>query len=112
MELAHDDYPGLRIIHVHGGRIDSAVAIQFKDAMRAATNGLSHRALLNLGEVGFIDSSGLGAIVFALKQMPRGCRLDLACLQPEVARVLRLTRMDRVFVIHDSLDTAIVPDGH
>ena len=111
MDLTHTDYPGLRVIHVAAGRIDSAAAIQFKDQMRALTDELDYRAVLDLKDVKFIDSSGLGAIVASMKQMPKGIRLDLATLQPDVARVLRLTRMDKVFVIHDALDTAVVPNG-
>ena len=55
-------------------------AIAFKDAMRTATQDETGRAILDLSEVTFIDSSGLGAIVAALKQMPDGTALELACL--------------------------------
>lgn len=106
MELSSIDFANCRVIRVEAERIDSAVAIHFKDQMRALSEGLAVRAILDLGQVTFIDSSGLGAIVAALKQMPAEVRLDLANLQDEVARVLRLTRMDRVFVIHDSVETA------
>ncbi len=50
-------------------RIDAAVAIQFKDAMRAATDGGPDRVILDLSGVDFIDSSGLGAIVAAMKHL-------------------------------------------
>ncbi len=112
LELTHTDYPGLRVIHVAASRIDSAAAIQFKDQMRALTDTLTYRAVLDLSAVSFIDSSGLGAIVASLKQMPSGIRLDLSSLQEDVARVLRLTRMDKVFIIHDALDLAVAPNGH
>lgn len=111
LDLTHTDYPGLRVIHVAAGRIDSAAAIQFKDQMRELTHDLDYRAVLDLRNVKFIDSSGLGAIVASMKQMPSGIRLDLANLQSDVARVLRLTRMDKVFVIHEALDTAVAPNG-
>ena len=61
-------------------------AIAFKDAMRAATQDETGRAILDLSEVTFIDSSGLGAIVAALKQMPNGAALELACLSSAVER--------------------------
>lgn len=112
VKLTYTDYPGLRVICVEAERIDSAAAIQFKDEMRTVTETLEHRAVLDLKNVAFVDSSGLGSIVASLKQMPEGIRLDLAALQPDVARVLRLTRMDRVFVIHEGVDTAVVPNGH
>lgn len=90
------------LIHVDEPRIDAAVAIRFKDRMRELTDGATGRVVLNLAGVEFIDSSGLGAIVTAMKQLPEGAVLELADLMPNVDRVFRLTRMDSVFTIHDT----------
>ena len=98
----------LQIVTVNAGRIDAAVAIQFKDAMRAETDGPSRRVILDLAQVGFIDSSGLGAIVAAMKQLGPGRRLDLAGLTPAVESVFRLTRMDTVFALFPTLDAALM----
>jgi len=87
-------------------RIDATVAIAFKDQMREATDGVSGRVVLDLGAVEFIDSSGLGAIVAAMKQLSGNRKLELAALSPPVAKVLRMTRMDSVFPIHDSVASA------
>ncbi|MGR3376102.1 STAS domain-containing protein [Salipiger abyssi] len=95
-----------QIIRVEEGRIDSAVAIQFKDAVRAAVSADAARVVLDLGQVEFIDSSGLGAIVAAMKGMAQGQRLDLAALRPMVDKVFRMTRMDTIFVIHDDVEAA------
>lgn len=81
-------------------RIDAAVAIQFKDRMRELAAGAGSRVILDLGQVGFVDSSGLGAIVAVMKALAPARRLELAALTPTVAKVFRLTRMDGVFVIH------------
>ncbi|WP_375174141.1 STAS domain-containing protein [Pseudooceanicola sp.] len=94
------------VIHVREPRIDAAVAIRFKDRMRELTDQARGRVVLDLGEVEFIDSSGLGAIVSAMKQLPEGAKLELADLMPNVDRVFRLTRMDTVFAIHGSVETA------
>lgn len=91
------------IITVNESRIDASAAIRFKDGMRALTNTGPAHAVLDLSRVTFVDSSGLGAIVAAKKQLKPGQRLDLAGLTPDVAKVFRLTRMDSVFVIHSSI---------
>jgi anti-sigma B factor antagonist len=88
------------VIRAGDPRIDAAVAIRFKDRMRELTEGAGGRVVLDLGQVEFIDSSGLGAIVGAMKQLPEGVTLELAALMPNVDRVFRLTRMDTVFTIH------------
>ena len=97
--------PGALIAEVGETRIDAASAIQFKDAMRAAAATSEGRIVLDLSRVEFIDSSGLGAIVAAMKMLAPERRLDLAAPTPNVQRVLRLTRMDTVFTVHADADT-------
>ena len=109
MHLTSTLINGVKIITVAVGRIDAAMAIQFKEDMRAETKGGPNRVILDLSRVDFVDSSGLGAIVASLKQMGAGRRLDLAGLTPTVDKVFRLTRMDTVFNLFPSLDEAITP---
>lgn len=89
------------VLQVTDSRIDAAVAIQFKEAMRVASEAPGNPVVLDLGSVTFLDSSGLGALVAVLKFLGPDRALELATLQPAVAKVLRLTRMDTVFAIHD-----------
>ncbi len=111
MELHETCHDGIKIVTVPEARIDAAAAIRFKDAMRAATADGPDHVVLDLSNVDFVDSSGLGAIVAAMKQMGQGRRLDLAGMTPDVAKVFRLTRMDTVFVIHDRADGAARRDA-
>ncbi|MCR8547666.1 STAS domain-containing protein [Salipiger sp. P9] len=106
MQLTITEAGDPQIIRVEDGRIDSAVAIQFKDAVREAVSASATRVVLDLGHVEFIDSSGLGAIVAAMKGLSQGQRLDLAALRPMVDKVFRMTRMDTIFVIHDTVEAA------
>lgn len=95
------------VISVDEPRIDAAVAIQFKDQMRALTAASTGRVVLDLSGVSFVDSSGLGAIVASMKQMDTGQTLELAGLMPNVQKVFELTRMDTVFRIHGDIDAAL-----
>jgi len=94
------------VVSVNELRIDASVAIQFKDRMREETENGETRVILDLSRVDFIDSSGLGAIVAAMKQLGTDRRLDLAGLNPNVDKVFRLTRMDTVFTLHRDLSDA------
>ena len=47
-------------------RIDAGSAIQFKDQMRDLTVDVKGRVVLDMAQVDFVDSSGLGAIVAAM----------------------------------------------
>lgn len=107
MELTSKTEDSFRIVSVKGARIDAAVAIEFKDAMRKETDDGPDVVILDLSDVQFIDSSGLGAIVAAMKNMGQKRKLALAGLTPTVDKVFRLTRMDSVFSLFGTLDGAI-----
>jgi len=111
MSLTSTDTADARVISIAADRIDAAMAIQFKDDMRARTTDGPDRVVLDLSDVQFIDSSGLGAIVAAMKQLGSGRCLDLAGLTPTVEKVFRLTRMDTVFKIFPSVDAAVTTDA-
>jgi anti-sigma B factor antagonist len=106
MDLTTETQDGLLIVRAMEDRIDAAGAIQFKERMRRACQNPQPRVMLDLSRVAFLDSSGLGAVVAVMKLLGPERRLELAALTPTVAKVFRLTRMDTVFTIHDS-----VPDG-
>lgn len=107
MELSSKTENSFKIVSVGGSRIDAAVAIEFKDAMRAQTDGGPKTVILDLSTVEFIDSSGLGAIVAAMKHMGSERTLALAGLTPTVEKVFRLTRMDSVFSLFSTLQGAL-----
>ena len=112
MDLSSSQYGAYQLITVNAPRIDAAAAIAFKEALRSATSGVEGDVLLDLGQVMFIDSSGLGAIVAALKLVGPDRRLELACLTPDVEKVFRLTRMNSIFRLHSDLnDTALDQTG-
>ncbi len=107
MTLTSKDRGDVRLVTVTTPRIDAAVAIRFKESMRECTADGPQRVVLDLTGVEFIDSSGLGAIVAAMKQLGGGQRLDLAGLSPTVAKVFRLTRMDTVFRLFPTPEDAL-----
>lgn len=99
MKLRADLKDDVLAVRVEDERLDAAVATPFKDEMRRVMEIGGRTVLLDLGQVDFMDSSGLGALIAVLKSMPGQRPLVLTGLQPNVKRVLRLTRMDSVFTI-------------
>lgn len=111
MKLVVEQINDALVIRVDQDRIDAASAIQFKDQMRQNTQGGHSRVVLDLAQVAFIDSSGLGAIVAAMKALAPGQVLELSRLTPTVKKVFRLTRMDTVFTIHDTMPVGLAKAG-
>jgi anti-sigma B factor antagonist len=95
------------VIRVQDDRIDAAGAIQFKEGMRDLTVTPSARIILDLSNVRFLDSSGLGAVVAVMKLLAPDRRLELAGLTATVEKVFHLTRMDTIFTIHPALDQGL-----
>lgn len=108
MDLHSDFNGGTLVVTVPDSRIDAAVALQFKEAMRQATRNDAERIVLDMHKVEFVDSSGLGAIVGAMKQLPPNKVLNLSGLTPTVAKVFQLTRMDTIFDIFPDVETALI----
>ncbi len=106
MEMHTSEYEGNKVITIGENRIDAAIAVRFKDRMQELSSGSAGRIILDLSSVTFVDSSGLGAVVGSMKQLGRGRRMDLVGLSPSVKKVFRMTRMDSVFRIYDSLEQA------
>ena len=105
MKLESQHRGDMIVIRVLDDRIDAAGAIQFKERMRELSTVPSDRIVLDMSNVGFLDSSGLGAVVSVMKVLGPIRRLELSGLTPTVEKVFRLTRMDSVFIIHKTLPT-------
>lgn len=103
MELLARTFDDMLVVTATEARIDAAGAIRFKDRMRELVQTPAQRVVLDLSRVTFLDSSGLGAVVAVMKTLGPGRKLELAGLTPTVQKVFRLTRMDSVFTIHESV---------
>jgi anti-sigma B factor antagonist len=88
-------------------RIDASVSTGFKGIMIDWINNGNKQIVLDLSEVEFIDSSGLGAIVSSLKTIGNEGDLVICRIRETVMNLFRLTRMNRVFQIFSSEDEAV-----
>jgi anti-sigma B factor antagonist len=84
---------------LHARRLDAAVAEQARAWLRAAVPGDGTPVTVDMREVEFIDSSGLGALISLRRHLGEGRALTLANPSRFVAKVLRLTRLDRALPV-------------
>ncbi|CTQ33475.1 STAS domain-containing protein [Jannaschia rubra] len=94
---------GMLVLTVRSPRLDAARAVTFKECVHSLLRADAERVVIDMAEVDFLDSSGLGALVAVMKMLGGGRRLELANCGAIVRKVLMLTRMDGVFVLHDTL---------
>lgn len=83
-------------------------SLQFRDRVKNLIADGRTRLVVDLAQVKFIDSFGLGALVSALRVVrAAGGDLKLAGVPPSVEAVLRLTRLNTVFDCHGSMEDAL-----
>ncbi len=88
-------------------RIDAANSPSLrKDLVGLLESGTS-KIVIDLHEVKFIDSSGLGMLVTILKRAGMRGGVALCQLQLPVAATFRLARMDKVFPIFADVPAAL-----
>src|SRR5688500_10663844 len=98
------------VVRPGGNRLDLEVAAEFRTALLQLIDGGEHHVIVDLAGVDFIDSSGLGALVSALKTLKllkRAGDIRLANLQPPVVALLEIIRLHRVFASYPSVDQAV-----
>lgn len=90
------------------GDVDVASAPAMREAIDALIVAGHRRLVLDLTEVSFIDSTGLGVVVGRLKGLRReGGRLVIAAAHERVLRVLTITGLDAVIEVHPDLERAV-----
>lgn len=99
---------GVTILDI-GGRITLGEgSTQLRDSIRQLLAQNEKRILVNLGEVSYIDSSGLGELVSAFTTVrSEGGELKLLNLTRKVRDLLQITKLYTVFDIHDDETRAI-----
>ena len=92
---------GMTTVQLQGNRLDASVAEGVKSDIKKVIDGGERQLTVDFANVQFMDSSGLGALVGALKMMGRGGQMEIINAAPAVLKVLKLTRMNKVFTIRE-----------
>ena len=90
------------------GEVDAGNSTELGDSLDKLLSDGHKKLVVDLENVKFIDSSGLGTLVRVYKHA-RAESGDVcwASLQRPVKRVFELTRLDRVFDVHPDLAAAV-----
>jgi len=107
MDLSLEITDHIAVVRVPGHNLEAGNAQAFKDAM-APVIQTHHRIVLDMSQLQFIDSSGLGAILSCLKQLhARNGALRVCCVSKPIQSLFDLVRMNRIFSKYDSKEAAI-----
>jgi anti-sigma B factor antagonist len=108
MELTTRQDGRVTILSLKGDLVIGEPEATFKKTVtRLLENGQVH-LLVDMSQVGFLDSSGLGALVRAMTNSQKeGGQTKLLNAGPQVRRLLEMTKLDSVFELHDDLERAV-----
>jgi len=108
MKVLTEERGGKTILTPKEERLDAHNSGELKDRILKLFEGGCRDAVVDLRNVQFIDSSGLGALLSGHKNaMQRSAGFALAGLQPRVRSMFELTRLQRVFEIYSGLQEAL-----
>jgi anti-sigma B factor antagonist len=86
------------------GEIDLSTSEDFKRAVYDMIEGGKKNIVIDLSGVGFMDSTGLGVLVGALKKTRMlGGTVRLICNNDTILKTFTLTGLDKVFLIYNNL---------
>lgn len=108
MKLETREDGGVTILTVTGDLVIGDAESTFKKTVILLLEQGRVNLLVDLSGVGFLDSSGLGALVRALTQSQKeGGQAKLLGAGPQIRKLLQMTKLDSVFELHDDMETAV-----
>ncbi|MCX7619638.1 MAG: STAS domain-containing protein [Acidimicrobiales bacterium] len=87
------------------GELDAYTVAQFREAL--ATVASTPRLLIDLSEVPFMDSAGLGALIGGIRRAREADgEVTVACSRPTLTRLLHTTGFDRIVPVTETVEEA------
>lgn len=108
LKLSTRQVDGITVLDLSGRITLGEGSVQLRDAVRDLLSKGSKLILLNLGDVNYIDSSGIGELVSAYTTVRnQGGELKLLNLTKKVHDLLQITKLYTVFDVKDDEASAI-----
>jgi anti-sigma B factor antagonist len=107
VKVSSDTKKGVTIARIESPTLETENVGSFRSAIGPVLDQ-SPDVVLDLSEVTFMDSTGLGAMLSCLRALKsRGGSLKVASLSPEVRRLFDMVMMDKVFSVYPDVDAAL-----
>lgn len=87
------------------GELDAYTVSQFREALAELAS--SPRLLIDMSDVPFVDSAGLGALIGGIRRAREmGGDVAVSCSRPTLTRLLKTTGFDRIVTVVDNVEAA------
>jgi anti-sigma B factor antagonist len=106
LSLARHAVAGHTVLEI-GGEIDVYTAPRLRERLTEMIGAGERRIVVDLNRVEFLDSTGLGVLVGAQRRLRAADgSFALVCPHEKLLKIFRITGLDSVFDIHDSVESA------
>ncbi len=98
---------GALVVWLRDSRLGADVASEFKKEVTGHLAPGVRIVLLEMSQVNFVDSTGLGALVAIRKQLGNGGMLGVCGAQQILMEFFELTRLDKIFQFFPSVESGV-----
>jgi anti-sigma B factor antagonist len=106
MEISRNDDHSLTVLSLHG-RLDHASADALQAAASQAIDEGCRILIIEMTGVDFIASVGIRALIRPSQAIAKlGGKLSVTDLKPQMRDFFKLTGLDQMFIVHDSVANA------
>jgi anti-sigma B factor antagonist len=108
MNITNEEINGVSVVALNGRIVLGAGSNALRESVRSLLSAGQKRIVLDMSNVTYIDSAGLGILVAAhVSANKQGASLHLSTLGYKFHDVLQLTRLLTVFNVYDTQAEAI-----
>jgi anti-sigma B factor antagonist len=117
IEIKENELRGIIVLELSGRLVLGQESMDFRGKIKEVLDksdwikerwGWNTRIILDLRDLSFIDSAGLGALIAARTSTAnRGAEIKLANLTKKIRDALSITKLVTVFDVYDSVDAAV-----
>ncbi|MDZ7374319.1 MAG: STAS domain-containing protein [candidate division KSB1 bacterium] len=112
MNLGKEQVGDILVLRIKEPRLDATISPDLKAQLLMAVHEGNHNIVVDLTQVEYADSSGLGALLFGQRQAREaGGALRIFGARGRTANLIRIARLDNVLVNYGSEEEAIASFG-
>ena len=105
-------FEGSVVVIALDGELDLTSAPTLREVLIELFTGGHHRLVVDMTDVTFVDSTGLGVLVGGLKRATvQDGTLQVVCTEPDVVRIFRMTGLHKLIALHETLQEALTSVG-
>ena len=108
LEIVEKDLNGITVLELSGRITLGDASQQLREKLKAVLRDGKNRLVLDLANVGHIDSAGLGTLVGGYTSAyNQGATMKLASLTKKFHEQLNITKLVTVFDVYDTVEDAV-----